>query len=160
MEFLKFLCLGKTLSGIILVTISKYCHSTNQVLPKCFLFKIYKKDFWTNAQFSFWTGSNEKPDDFTKVNKKTEWTDEYACNFYGFYLKNYWFESVFSRYKENLLLKLIMTYSNLIKNWEDITSRQLTQDAGPDSWSFTMFSWLLGSLHMNQKFSIVNMTLC
>ena len=37
--------LGKMLSSIILVTISKYCHSTNQVSKKCFLFKIYKKDF-------------------------------------------------------------------------------------------------------------------
>ena len=75
----------------------------------CLFKKISKKDFWINI--SFWTGSNEKPDDFTKVNKKTEWTDEYACNFYGFYLKNYWFESVFSRSKKkkkHLSLKLIM----------------------------------------------------
>ena len=49
------------------------------------------------------------------MNKRTEWTGEYAYNFYGFYLKNYWFESVFSRYKENLSLKLIMTYDNLVK---------------------------------------------
>ena len=28
--------------------------------------------------------SNEKPDDFTKVNKRTEWIGEYAYNFYGF----------------------------------------------------------------------------
>ena len=49
------------------------------------------------------------------MNKRTEWTGEYAYNFYGFYLKNYWFESVFSRYKENLSLKLIITYDNLVK---------------------------------------------
>ena len=42
------------------------------------------------------------------MNKRIEWTGEYAYNFYGFCLKNYWFESVFS-------LKLIMTYSNLAK---------------------------------------------
>ena len=50
----------------------------------------------------------------TKVNKRTEWTGEYAYNIYGFYLKNYWFKSVFSSCKEkekkkNLLLKLSMT---------------------------------------------------
>ena len=49
------------------------------------------------------------------MNKRAEWTGEYAYKFYGFYLKNYWFESVFSRYKENLSLKLIMTSSNLVK---------------------------------------------
>ena len=37
--------------------------------------------------------SNEKPDDFTKGNKRTEWTSEYAYSFNGFYLKNYGFES-------------------------------------------------------------------
>ena len=31
-----------------------------------------------------------------------------------FHLKNYWFISVFSRYKENLSLKLIMMYNNLV----------------------------------------------
>ena len=31
--------------------------------------------------------SNGKTDDFTKVNKRTELTSEYAYNFYGFYLK-------------------------------------------------------------------------
>ena len=37
--------------------------------------------------------------------------------------KNYWFKSIFSRCKKNLLLKLIMTYSNLVnftfceQNW-------------------------------------------
>ena len=36
---------------------------------------------------------NGKPDDFTKVSKRTEWTNEYAYNFYGFYLKNYGAES-------------------------------------------------------------------
>ena len=52
----------------------------------------------------------EKPDDFTRVSKRTKQTGEYAYNFYGFYLKNYWFESVFSNCKEkkNLPLKLIM----------------------------------------------------
>ena len=49
------------------------------------------------------------------MNNRIEWTGEYAYNFYGFYLKNNWFESVFSRYKENLSLKLIMTYDNLVK---------------------------------------------
>ena len=40
------ICLGKMLSGIILVTISKYCHSTNQVSQKYFLFKkSYRKEF-------------------------------------------------------------------------------------------------------------------
>jgi len=33
--------------------------------------------------------SNGKHDHFTKVNKRTEWTVEYAYNFYGFYMKNY-----------------------------------------------------------------------
>ena len=28
-----------------------------------------------------------------KLKKKSEWTSEYAYNFYGFYLKNYGFES-------------------------------------------------------------------
>ena len=28
--------------------------------------------------------SNGKPDDVTKVNKRTEWTSEYVYNFYGF----------------------------------------------------------------------------
>ena len=51
---------------------------------------------------------NGKPDDFKKVNKRTEWTGEYAYNSFGFYLKNYWFESVFSRYKKNLPLQLTM----------------------------------------------------
>ena len=66
---------------------------------------IYRKDFWINT--SFWLSnhnaelakklkdSNGKPDGFTKINKRTEWTHEYACNFYSFYLKNDWFESVF-----------------------------------------------------------------
>ena len=31
--------------------------------------------------------SNGKPDDFTKVKKRTEWASEYAYNFYGIYLK-------------------------------------------------------------------------
>ena len=35
-------------------------------------------------------------DDSTKVNKRTEWTSEYAYNLYGFYLKNYGFESYVS----------------------------------------------------------------
>ena len=53
------------------------------------------------------TDSNGKPDDFTKLNRRT---DEYAYNFYGLYLKNYWFEYVLSRCKEKSLpLKLIMT---------------------------------------------------
>ena len=64
-----------------------------------------------------------------KANKRTEWTGEQVYNFYGFHLKNYWFESVLSRCKESLLFKLIMIESNLVKNWEDIRSRQLTQDA-------------------------------
>ena len=38
--------------------------------------------------------SNEKPDDFTKVNKGlNEPANKIAYNFYGFYLKNYRFES-------------------------------------------------------------------
>ena len=53
--------------------------------------------------------SNGKPDDFTKVSKRTEWTGNYTYNFYGFYLKNYGFESVFPMSKENFPLKLIMT---------------------------------------------------
>ena len=48
-----------------------------------------------------------------KINKRTAWAGECAYNFYGFYMKNYWLESVFSRCKETLTLKLIMTYSNL-----------------------------------------------
>ena len=55
------------------------------------------------------TELNEKSDDFTKVNKRTERTGKYVYNFYGFYLKIYNFESVFSRSRENLPLKLIMT---------------------------------------------------
>ena len=43
-----------------------------------------------NSSMSWY--SNGKPD-VTKVNKRTEWTSEYAYNFYGFYLKNYGFES-------------------------------------------------------------------
>ena len=43
--------------------------------------------------------SNGKPDDYTKVNRRAEWTSEYAYNFYGFCLKNYGFESyVFREY--------------------------------------------------------------
>ena len=34
-----------------------------------------------NSDMSWY--SNGKTDDFTKVNKRTEWTNEYACNFYG-----------------------------------------------------------------------------
>ena len=49
--------------------------------------------------------SNGKPDDFTKVNKRTERSSEYVYNFYGFSLKNYGF----SGSRENLPLKLIMT---------------------------------------------------
>ena len=55
--------------------------------------------------------SIRKPGDFTKVKKRTEWTGEYAYNLYSFSLKNYWFESVFSRSKKkkkHLSLKLIM----------------------------------------------------
>ena len=55
------------------------------------------------------TELNGKSIDFTKVNRRTEKTGKYAFNFYGFYLKNYKFESVFSRSKGNLPLKLIMT---------------------------------------------------
>ena len=40
----------------------------------------------------FWY-SNGKPDDFAKGNKMTELTGKCAYNFYGFYLKNYGFES-------------------------------------------------------------------
>lgn len=32
--------------------------------------------------------SNGKSDDFTKINKRAEWTSDYAYNFYGFCLKN------------------------------------------------------------------------
>ena len=56
-----------------------------------------------------WTELNGKSDGFPNVNKRTEWTGEYAYNFYGLYLKNYWFAPVFFTYKENLPLKLIMT---------------------------------------------------
>ena len=34
-----------------------------------------------NSDMSWY--SNGKTDDFTKVNKRIEWTNEYACNFYG-----------------------------------------------------------------------------
>ena len=54
------------------------------------------------------TELNGKSDDFTKVNKRTERTGKYAYNFYAFYLNNYKFESVFSRSRENLPLKLIL----------------------------------------------------
>ena len=47
---------------------------------------------WTEHTGMSWY-SNGKPDDFRKVNKRTEWTSEYAYNFYGFYLKNYGFDS-------------------------------------------------------------------
>ena len=54
--------------------------------------------------------SNGKPDHFTKVNKRTEWTVEYAYNVYGFYMKNYWFKSVFSNCKKKKKTSpLIMT---------------------------------------------------
>ena len=59
--------------------------------------------------------SNGKPGDFTKVNKRTEWTGKYAYNVYGFYLKNNLFGFVFSTCEENLPLKLIMTYTSLVK---------------------------------------------
>ena len=84
---------------------------------------------WASSRSWWWTGKpgvlqsmglqrvrhdrvtelNEKSDDFTKVNKRTERTGKYVYNFYGFYLKIYNFESVFSRSRENLPLKLIMT---------------------------------------------------
>ena len=92
-------------------------------LQKCLLFKIYKKNFWINA--SFWLSdhnaelgkklkdSNGKSDGFTKTNKTTELTSEYVHNFYGFYVKNYWFKSVFPRCKKNLL-QLFMTCSCLV----------------------------------------------
>ena len=75
-------------------------------LQKCFLLKkIYRKDFWINT--SFWLSnhnaepgkklkdSNGKSDGFPKVNKRTEGTGEYAYNFYGLYLRNYWFALCF-----------------------------------------------------------------
>ena len=57
------------------------------LLQKYFLFKkIYRKDFWINTSFLFsyhnaeldkkWKDSNEKPDGFTKINKRTERTGE------------------------------------------------------------------------------------
>ena len=48
------ICLGKMLPGIILITISKYCHITNQVSQKCFLFKIYKKRLLDKYQSLNW----------------------------------------------------------------------------------------------------------
>ena len=59
--------------------------------------------------------SNGKPGDFTKVNKSTEWTGKYAYNVYGLYLTNNLFGFVFSTCEENLPLKLIMTYTSLVK---------------------------------------------
>ena len=91
------------------------------LLQKCFLFnKIYRKDFWINTSFLFsdhnaelgkkWKDSNEKPDGFTKINKRTERTGEYAFNLHGFCLKNYWFEPVFFRCKKTFPLKLMSNY--------------------------------------------------
>ena len=40
--------------------------------------------------------------------------------FYGFYLKNYWVESVFSRWKKNLPLKIIMTVIGKIVFYKQI----------------------------------------
>ena len=62
--------------------------------------------------------SNEKPDDFTKVNKRTEWTSRYAYNFYGFYLKNYWFsasrENLPQANYDNTLVKLNVINKTII----------------------------------------------
>ena len=64
------------------------------------------------------TDSNGKPDDFTKLNRRT---DEYACNFYGLYLKNCWLECFPGVRGKNFPLKLIMTatWENYIlyTNW-------------------------------------------
>ena len=55
----------------------------------CLFKKIYKNDL-DKYQFLNWVkDSNRKPDDFTKVNKRTEGSSEYAYKFYGFYLKYY-----------------------------------------------------------------------
>ena len=78
------------------------------------------------------TGGNGKPDDFTKVSKRTEWTSEYAYNFYGFCLKNYGVESYVFREKgksssqanyDNTLVKLniinkTIIFSDSCKNWK------------------------------------------
>ena len=75
---------------------------------------------------------NGKPDDFTKVNKRTEWTSKYAYNFYGFYLKNYGFKSYVFRKQgksssqtnyDNTLVKLnvinkTIIFSDWSKNWK------------------------------------------
>ena len=80
------MCPDKMLSFIILVTILKCCHNINQALQKCFFFK--------------------------RINKRAELMNMLLTFMISNYKKKYWFESVFSKCKENLHL---MTYSNLVK---------------------------------------------
>ena len=75
----------------------------------------------------------------------TEWSGEYGYNVYGFCLEYYWFWSVFSSYREALLLKLHMTYSNLI-NYTSVSKLEIFFSSLRLVPLETGDSWVLSSL--------------